>query len=324
MSNDSKPRLTKNERREQAREQARVAREQEKKREKRRRLYIQGGVVLGVVAVLAVVGLFIAQSMKPAGPGPKNMASGSVVFGENLQVVEGPALQSGEKRTAPEVDRSKLPIDVTIYADYMCPACGSFEQNYGAKLENYVGSGDITLGVYPLNFLDGQSKGANYSTRAANIFGCVVEQQPEYAFKLHNLLLSAEVQPAEGTTGLTDAQLLDQAAAAGAEVDTDLKRCVNSQRFASFFSANTKAATETGVLGLAEDAQLVGKTDTQTGKILEMQKAGDPQRLVQTPLVIVNGEQWVPSRDGDLELYILKVKSELTQKSDASEKDAEE
>ena len=49
--------LTKNQRRDQAREQARLAREEEKKREKRNRLLLQGGIVLGVVAILAVVAL---------------------------------------------------------------------------------------------------------------------------------------------------------------------------------------------------------------------------------------------------------------------------
>src|SRR5699024_1979321 len=112
------------------------------------------------------------------------------------------------------------------YVDYMCPACGAFEQQYGTMLENYVGSGDINLQVYPINFLDGTSLGTKYSTRAANLFSCVVEEQPDVAFKLHNGLLSADVQPAEGTTGLTDDQLLDQAKEAGAELTTELKQCV--------------------------------------------------------------------------------------------------
>lgn len=306
MSNESNARPTKNERRQQAREQARAAREQEQKREKRNRLFIQGGIVLGIVAILAIVGLVVQQATAPAGPGPANMASGGVVFGKDLKVQKTAALQSDETRKAPEVNRDELPLDVTVYADYMCPACGAFEQANGTMLENYVGSGDITLQVYPLNFLDPASLGTKYSTRAANLFGCVVEQQPDAAFKLHNALLSAEVQPAENTQGLTDDELLDQAKAAGATVDTELKQCVKDRRFSDFVASNTKAATETGVVGLAEGAQIALD---QTGQ--ELQPEGEPQRLISTPLVIVNGQQWLAGRDGDLENYLLKVKAEV-------------
>lgn len=317
MVNESNSRPTKNERRSQAREQARAAREQEKKREKRNRLFLQGGIVLGVLAVLAVVALVLTQTMKPAGPGPQNMASGGVVFTKDLKVVETPALQSDAKREAPAVDRKELPLDVTTYVDYMCPACGAFEQQYGTMLENYVGAGDINLQVYPINFLDGTSLGTKYSTRAANLFSCVVEEQPDVAFKLHNRLLSAEVQPAEGTTGLTDDQLLDQAKEAGAELTTELKQCVNNRTFASFIDGNWKQVSEVGVQGLAKGEFMLSSDGVNP------QPEG-PQRLVSTPTVIVNGKQWNQNVDGDLETYLLKVKGEFEQKSDAKKSDTKQ
>ncbi len=315
MANETNDRLTKNARRSQAREQARAAREKEKKREKRNRLFLQGGVVLGVLAVLAVVALIVTQTMKPAGPGPENMASGGAIFEQDLKVVEGPALKPGEERVAPAVDREQLPLDVAIYVDYMCPACGAFEQQNGTMLENYVGSGDVKLQVYPINFLDAQSLGSRYSTRAANLFSCVVEQQPDAAFELHKRLLSAEVQPAEQTEGLSDDELLEQAEAAGADLTPELRECVKDREFADFISGNTKAATETGILGLAEGAQLL-----MPRSATELQPADGPQRLVSTPLVIVNGEQWDAGRDGPLEAHLLKVRGEIEeQNGDSSE-----
>ncbi|WP_336659037.1 DsbA family protein [Leucobacter sp. USHLN153] len=319
MANETNPRPTKNERRAEARAQAAAAREQEKKREKRNRLYLQGGIAVGVIAILAIVALVLTQSVKPAGPGPANMASGGAVFTKDLKVIEGPALEPGEDRVAPEADFDTLPVEVAVYADYMCPFCGQFEQQYGTMLENYVGAGDVQLELYPLNFLDNSSLGTKYSTRAANLFSCVVDQQPDVAFKLHNALLSADVQPAENTAGLTDAELLEQAEAVGAEVNTELKQCVKDRRFANFISANYKQVSEEGILGLAKGAQLLGP-DNQT-----LQDADEPQRLISTPTVIVNGQQWSPNRDGDLESYLLKVKSELEQKSDeSSDKAADE
>jgi protein-disulfide isomerase len=311
--------LTKNQRREQAREQARVARAAEKQREKRNRLLLQGGIALVVVAVLGVVALVLSQSMKPAGPGPLNMISGGVTFTKDLEVVKTKALQDGQERKAPATDRTKTPIDVTVYVDYMCPSCGNFEQQNGGMLEQYVGSGDVNLTVFPLNFLDGQSLGTKYSTRAANALSCLVDQQPESAFAFHNRLLSAEVQPAEQTTGLTDDQLVENAEAAGAEANTELKQCIKDQPFASFISANWKSASETGLLGLADGAQLVN--DPRVG---DLQPADEPQRLRSTPTVIVNGQQWVDGRDGSLEQYILKIKGELDGSADKSKEDAEE
>lgn len=311
--------LTKNQRREQAREQARLAREAEKKREKRNRLFLQGGIALVVIAVLGVVALVLSQSMKPAGPGPLNMISGGVTFSKDLEVVKTKALQDGEARKAPEQDWTKTPVDVTIYVDYMCPACGNFEQQNGDMLEQYVGSGDVNLTVFPLNFLDGQSLGTKYSTRAANAFSCVVDQQPESAFAYHNRLLSKETQPAEQTTGLTDDQLVENAVAAGAKGTTELKQCIKDQRFAPFINANWKSASETGLQGLAEGAQLIN--DPRVG---DLQPADQPQRLRSTPTVIINGVQWVDGRDGSLEEYILKIKGELDGSADKKKEDTAE
>lgn len=315
--------LTKNERREQAREQARVAREAEKKREKRNRLFLQGGVLVGVLAIIGIVALVLTQSVKPAGPGPENMLSGGVTFTKDLQVVRGPALAEGAERQAVTVDRTKKPLDVTVFVDYMCPACGAFEAAYGAKLEQYVGSGDINLTVYPINFLDAQSMGTKYSTRAANLLGCVVDEQPEgdVAFKLHNLLLSEDVQPQEATSGLTDDQLVEQAEAAGADPTNELKQCVKDRRFADFVNGNTKQALEVGVLGLADGARLVraSQAPLEGTSDADLQPADEPQRVVSTPTVIVNGKQWYSTRDGSLENYLLKVMAELEGDAESSD-----
>lgn len=308
MANEPE-RLTKNERRAQAREQARIAREQEKKREKRRRLYIQGGVVVGVLAVLAIVGLVLTQTLKPAGPGPANMLSGGVTFTKDLKVEKTKALQDpAAARVAPKADFESLPLDVTVYVDYMCPACGAFEAENGAMLENYVGSGDVNLTVYPINFLDGVSLGTKYSTRAANMFGCVVEQQPDAAFAVHNRLLDANVQPAEQTPGLDDKQLVKVAKDAGVDTNAKFTSCVKNRPFAGFISENYTAASNKGISGLAKGERLL-----MPSSATELQPEGEPQRLVSTPLVIVNGKQWNAQRDGALESYLLKIKGEIEQ-----------
>lgn len=314
--NDNLKRQTKAERREQAREQARLAREAEKKREKRNRLFLQGGIVLGVIAVLAVVGLVLVQTMKPAGPGPLNMASGGVIFEKDLAIVTGPALQPDQERVAPAVDRDELPLDITVYVDYNCVHCAGFEQATGEILETWVGSGDATLQIYPVTIQDAVSGG--YSTRAANLLGCVVDQDPApgLAFALHSSLLSEAVYTniVRETGGLSNDQLLEQAELVGIDVNDELKMCVKETRYAQFFAQNTKVATETGVLGLAEGAQLAGSNG--------LQPADEPQRLQGTPLIVINGQQW-NTTDGsgnyaDFESYLLKTKAQLDGNSSSS------
>ena len=61
--------LTKNQKREHARELARATREADHKRQKRRRLITQGSVIVGALAVVAVIALVVTTSAKPtAGP----------------------------------------------------------------------------------------------------------------------------------------------------------------------------------------------------------------------------------------------------------------
>lgn len=314
--------LTKNQRREQAREQARLAREAEKKREKRNRLFLQGGVLLGVLAIIGVVVLILTQTMKPAGPGPQNMASGGVVLTEDLAIVATPALQDDESRVAPIVDRTKPPLDITIYVDYSCSHCSAFEQTNGSVLEHWAGSGDATVQIYPVNILDA---GSRYSTRAANLISCVADQSPENGvlFNVHANLLSNSVWTKQSEQGgLSDDELIEQAELAGVTVNDELRRCVKDVSFAGFIDKTTSAVTQqsgTGVLGLAEGAQLQGRDG--------LQSADGPQFLQGTPLVIVNGQEWRTnvSDYSDFEEYLLKLKAELDgQNGEADEEATEE
>ncbi|WP_167143673.1 DsbA family protein [Canibacter zhoujuaniae] len=294
--------LSKQERRNLAREQARLAREQEAKKAKRNRITIQALVALVVVGVLVLAGLAIAQQVRPEGPAVSaaNMQSGGVVFGKDLQVEKTPALAADESFVPTAINTAERPVHVQLYLDFICPACGAFEQRYGELLEKQAAAGDLTFEVTPLNFLDASSAGTRYSTRAANLFSCVVDKQPEHAFKVQRALF--EKQPAEGTPGLKDQELLDLAVSAGTEKTAELTSCVNSRPFGSFTSRVTNQVTSEGIIGLNEGSRLVGNPTTG-----ELQEEGKPQILVSTPTVLVNGEQWVPQRDGDLEQFLLKT-----------------
>ena len=61
-------------RREAAREKARVLREEQKKKDRRTKLILQGSIILASLAIIAIIVLVVVNSIKPAGPGPRNMA----------------------------------------------------------------------------------------------------------------------------------------------------------------------------------------------------------------------------------------------------------
>ncbi|HEU0257549.1 MAG TPA: disulfide bond formation protein DsbA, partial [Microbacteriaceae bacterium] len=114
---------SKKERREAAREKARLMREAEKRRAKRRRWLVQGSVGLGVLVVLAIIAVVVVTTVRPAGPGPRNMASGGILFTSSTKAALSPAQASGAATTPTKQDDSDGKAHITVYIDYQCPYC---------------------------------------------------------------------------------------------------------------------------------------------------------------------------------------------------------
>ena len=102
---------------------------------------------------------------------------------------------------------------VDLYVDYMCPYCGTFDRMNGPDIAAKVADGEILFRLHPMSFLDQASGGTMYSTRAANAVVTVARFAPEKFLAFHMELF--ELQPMEGTPGLTDAQLVDAATSVG-------------------------------------------------------------------------------------------------------------
>ena len=121
-------RLTKDQRREAAREAARIARAKQKRRDTINSVLVRGGVTLGIVAVVAIVGLVIFNSVKPAGPGPLNMASdGIVLVGEELEAVPTTSIPADGEPTATDTSDLGVDLNIVMYVDYLCPVCGALK-----------------------------------------------------------------------------------------------------------------------------------------------------------------------------------------------------
>lgn len=260
----------KKDRREAARETARLAREAEKKRQRRNRLFVQGGIGAGVIAVVAIVALIIVNSTAPASPGPKNMLSdGILISGPNLQAVKTAALTAGAKPVVTDTSKLTKKANIVTYIDYQCPYCDQFETTNSAQMQTWIKAGEATLEIHPISILDNSSLGSRYSTRAANAAACVANYDPNNFFAVNSALFAS--QPAEQTTGLTDAKILAVLKTAGSS-SGDITSCVTSEKFSAWVAAASTRVTSATSL-----------PNSKTGKFNG------------TPTVLVNGAQYAGS-----------------------------
>ena len=121
------------------------------------------------------------------------------------------------------------------YIDFMCPVCNQFEQAYGEAIQGLVTDGTITLNIHPISILDRASQGTEYSTRAANAMYCVAAADGTAAVPFMQAMFAN--QPEEGSTGLTDDQILAIAELAGV---TGIDACVNDGEYSEFVTAMTE------------------------------------------------------------------------------------
>lgn len=277
-------RSSKNQRRAEAREKARQLRQEQQKKERRNRLLLQGGVALAALAIIAVIALVIVGSVRPEGPGPRNMASDGLRITTDFAVVPTSALQPGDRPTVSEANPARV-VDIQIVVDYLCPICREFEETNGDFLETLIASGAATVEYRPIAILTGRSAGTEYSLRAANAAACVADRSPD-SFFAFNASLFAE-QPEEGTPGLDDDQLIELAVDAGSPRSA-VDRCVRDRTFASWVRAAT-------------DRALSGPLPIRDVEV---------DRVQGTPTIFVNGQRFeyrYPFEQEDFAQFVLQA-----------------
>ncbi|MFD1714554.1 DsbA family protein [Amnibacterium flavum] len=259
------PKPSKNERREAAREKARVLREAQQKREKRNRFLLIGGIGAVVIAAVVVVALILTTNIRPAGPGPANMASDGIKIGTGLVAETTPALPAGAEPTEPSANPANV-VDIRIWVDYFCPVCGAFEAANNEQIRGWVEDGSATIDIHPIAILDNRSMGTKYSTRSANAAACVANTSPDKYFDFSQILF--ENQPEEQTVGLDDETLISLTEQAGVTGASTIAKCIEDQTYAKWVSDSTTRAL--------------------TGPL----PGTDVPKVEGTPTVIVNGVQY--------------------------------
>lgn len=204
MPND--PRPTKAQRRDEARIKAQQLRAEQKKRERRNRILAISGLGAALLVLVVVVVYILGQGNKPLLADVARPAGTTISGG--IPITKGePAPLSGDtiKTT------TGVPV-VSVYADFICPNCGNFEKVNHADLDALQAAGKIVLDYHPIAILDASST-TNYSTRAAQSVAAVANGDPAHFVAYWDALFTD--QPAEGSAGLSDAELATRAKAAG-------------------------------------------------------------------------------------------------------------
>ncbi|MFB7466379.1 DsbA family protein [Streptomyces sp. NPDC056224] len=192
-----------------ARERLLVERERQKTRDKRRRTLIVSAAVVGVLGLAAVVGLIAANSGKDGGAGK----AGPVV---------APSGATGKDALAIRTGRDGAKSTLTVWEDFRCPACKSFEDNYRATVHELEAAGLLKVDYHLVTLIDGNMGGSG-SLKAANAAACAQDagKFPEY----HDVLFQNQPSEVDDAYG-KNAKLLELAGKVDGLDTLAFRKCV--------------------------------------------------------------------------------------------------
>ena len=209
------------------------------------------GAVVAVVVILAVVvAIVVGNNSKP---GSSGAASGNPV---PVGVVGGTGGGILADQTAA---KSKVPT-VDVYADFQCPICGRFEEQFGPALTALAKAGEIKYVVHMMSFLD-DNLGNDSSKRSTNAAACAADAGKFLEY--HSAVFAA--QPAKEGDGYTDAQLTEFAKTSGITGGalTTWQQCTTSGQHAQYVTDVADTSGKAGVTG-TPTVKINGKDITKT------------------------------------------------------------
>lgn len=258
-------RQTRSEQRDAAREKAKALREANARKERNRSTTIKVAIAAVVVVAVALIGFGIfgaANQAKNDSQVPANFIyDNGIKIGTNLE-----AYTTTQTPAPAATSASGTVPNIVVYVDYQCPICGIFEQGNSDQLRQWAKSGAATLEIHPISFLDGNSANA-YSSRAANAAVCVANYSPNNFLDYSNVLFAH--QPAEGTAGPENAELIKRTTDVGVKNASKIADCINNKVFGKWVSNTTDSV-------LSSSYKVKGATFGVTG----------------TPTIVVNGNQY--------------------------------
>lgn len=208
-----------------AREKAAELRAHSARQEARRRALVLSASIAAVLFVLVAAGIIVQMARKDsiAASGttpPRNLINDSYVVGQ-----------------------AEAPVTLTVYEDFICPGCASFEAATASLVKGWIAAGTVKVEYRPIAILDHQST-TDYSSRATNATAAVNDLAPKSFQAFHDALFAA--QPAEGGPGLPDSKLIELAVTAGAP-KAAITQAITDRSFRGWVAAYAEKASKAGV-----------------------------------------------------------------------------
>ncbi|WP_394434933.1 DsbA family protein [Streptomyces sp. SGAir0957] len=212
----------------------RLAEEREKQRvtEKRRRTLIVSAAVVCVLGLAAVIGVVAANS---GGDSSKD-ASGSAA---------PPKGAAGKDGLAVPVGKDSAKSTLTVWEDFRCPACKSFEDGFRSTINELTDAGQLKAEYHTVTLID-SNMGGSGSLRAGNAAACAQDAGKFTAY--HDVLF--ENQPKETDDTFSDnGKLIDLAGKVDGLVTDSFKSCVNDGKHDGWITKSYKAFQDAGHKG---------------------------------------------------------------------------
>ncbi|MFF5443669.1 DsbA family protein [Streptomyces sp. NPDC012888] len=177
-----------------ARERLQAERDRQKTRDKRRRTVLVAAAVAGVLGLAAVVGVIAANTGKDGG----KSTAGPVVAPSGAVGKDALAIQTGK-------DSAKSTL--TVWEDFRCPACKSFEDAYRTTIHELEAKGQLKVEYHLVTLID-NNMGGSGSLKSANAAACAQDAGKFSAY--HDVLFVNQPEEVDDAYG-KDARLLELA-----------------------------------------------------------------------------------------------------------------
>ncbi|OBB15887.1 hypothetical protein A5761_12820, partial [Mycolicibacterium setense] len=179
--------------------------------DRKRNLWVQIGLTAVVVLFAAGLVLYIVTT------GHKRPASGEA----RAVHVSAPNVITKEGTSEPKVTLS-------LYEDFLCPACGNLERQFGPTINKLIDTGAVAVDYHMVAILD--KAGNGYSSRAGGAAYCVADESVDAFRRFHSALYTPGIQPEEGGGVYPDnARIIELARQAGAA--GEVPDCITKGRY---------------------------------------------------------------------------------------------
>ncbi|MDO0928173.1 thioredoxin domain-containing protein [Streptomyces sp. TG1A-8] len=207
-----------------ARERLAVEREKQRAADRRRRTLIVGASVVCVLGLAAVAGVVAANAGKDKGS-------------DNAGPVVAPSGAQGKDSLAVPVGGDGAKSALTVWEDFRCPACRSFETAYRPVLHQLTDAGKLRIEYHLVRLIDGNLGGSG-SLRAGNAAACA---QDAGKFRdYHDVLYENQPEERDDAFG-DDTRLIALAGKVGGLDTPAFRKCVKDGTHNSWVDKSHKA-----------------------------------------------------------------------------------